>query len=154
MARNPTCLSDSVEMYVQHQDATSNVIAATATVAASVVSADQTNTFQKGAVFYVQISSVSVNTATLAVNVNGKDAISGLYFPVARVSIDGMNVTTASAYTGIIYPGIGTTGLPANASAANGILPAVFQVQATLSVTTSAGMSGTVSYRVGMSKIL
>jgi hypothetical protein len=65
-----------------------------------------------------------------------------------------MNVTTQSTYTGIIYPGIGTTGLPAGAFAANGILPAIFQVQASLSVVTTAGMTGTVSYRMGMSKIL
>jgi hypothetical protein len=152
MARNPTCLSDSVEMYVQHQDATANIISVTATATTSLTSADQTNTFQKGAAFYVTVTSLTVNSATLGVNINGKDAVSGTYFPLARVSIDG--ITATGRYTGIIYPGIGTTGLPTGANAANGILPAVFQVQASLTLTTSAGMTGTLGVAMGMSKIL
>jgi hypothetical protein len=148
MARNPHCLSDSVDLYVQHQDAVSNVIAVTATATTSLSSSDQINTVQKGAAFYVTVTSLTVNTATLGINVNGKDSVSGVYFPVGRVSVDGI------VYTAIIYPGIGTAGLPANAFAANGILPAVFQVQASLTLTTTAGMSGTLGVKMGMSKIL
>jgi hypothetical protein len=152
MARNPTCLADRLELYVQHQDATSNLVSVTTTATTSLVSSDQQNTFQKGAVFYATFTSVTVNTATLAISVNGKDAVSGLYFPVGRVSIDG--VAASGRYTGIIYPGIGTTGLPSNVSAVNGILPAVFQVQASLTITTSASMTGALGFTVGMSKIL
>jgi len=152
MARNPHCLSDSVDLYVQHQDAVSNLIAVTATATTSLTSSDQINTVQKGAAFYVTVTSLTVNSATLGINVNGKDAVSGVYFPVGRVSIDG--VAASGVYTAIIYPGIGTTGLPANAFAANGILPAIFQVQATLTLTTTAGMSGTLGVKMGMSKIL
>jgi hypothetical protein len=152
MARNPHCLSDSVEMYVQHQDASANVISVTATATTSLTSSDQNNTVQRGAAFYVTITSLTVNTATIGINVNGKDAVSGVYFPVGRVSIDGVAAT--GAYTAIIYPGIGTTGLPTGAVAANGILPAVFQVQASLTLTTTAGMSGTLGVKMGMSKIL
>jgi hypothetical protein len=152
MARNPHCLSDSVDLYVQHQDAVSNVIAVTATATTSLSSSDQINTVQKGAAFYVTVTSLTVNTATLGINVNGKDSVSGVYFPVGRVSVDGIVAT--GVYTAIIYPGIGTAGLPANAFAANGILPAVFQVQASLTLTTTAGMSGTLGVKMGMSKIL
>jgi len=152
MARNPVCLADRVEMYVQHQDSSANILSATATAATSLTSSDQTNTVQKGAVFYVTVTSLTVNSATLGINVNGKDAVSGAYFPVGRVSIDG--VVASGLYTGIIYPGIGTAGLPANANAANGVLPATFQVQASLTITTTASMSGTLGVRMGMSKIL
>lgn len=152
MARNPVCLADSVEMYVQHQDSTANLISVTATAATSLTSTDQKNTLQKGAVFYITVTSLTVNSATLGINVNGKDAVSGAYFPVGRVSIDGIAAT--GLYTGVIYPGIGTTGLPANANAANGILPATFQVQATLTITTTASMSGTLGVKMGMSKII
>jgi hypothetical protein len=152
MARNPVCLADRVEMYVQHQDSTANLISVTATATTSLSSSDQTNTVQKGAVFYVTVTSLTVNSATLGVNVNGKDAVSGSYFPVGRVSLDG--IVASGVYTAIIYPGIGTTGLPTNAVAANGILPAIFQVQASLTLTTSAGMSGTLGVKMGMSKIL
>jgi hypothetical protein len=158
MARNPTCLSDSVEMYVQHQDSASSIIAVSATATASLLSSDITNTVQKGAAFYVTISSISVSTVTCALNISGKNAATDTYFPVARVSIDG--IATSGRHTGIIYPGIGTSGLPTGANAANGILPAVYQVQASLTVTTTAtataslALSGVYSVQIGMCKIL
>jgi len=153
MARNPTCLADRLDLYVEQQDAASAVIAAvTATATTSLTSDDLNNTVHRGVALYVTIASLTVNTATIGLNINGKDATTDLYYPVARVSIDG--VAASGSYTGIVYPGIGTTGLPENAAAANGVIPAVFQVQASLTISTTAGMSGTLGMQVGMCKLL
>lgn len=152
MARNPTCLSDSVEMYVQHQDVESSLISVSATATADLTSSDITNTVQKGIALYITVASLTVNTCTIGININGKSAVTDTYFPVARVSVDG--ITATGRYTGIVYPGIGTSGLPTGANAANGIIPATYQVQASLTLTTTASMSGTLGLRVDACKIL
>lgn len=153
MARNPTCLSDSVEMYVEHQDVSSSLIAVSATATTSLTSSDVTNTVHKGVAFYITVSSLTVNTCTIGVNLKGKSAVTGGYFPLARVSIDGINAT--GSYSGIIHPSINSAvGSPTGSSATNGVVPATFQVQTSVTITTSASMSGTLGLRMDMCKIL
>lgn len=153
MSRNPTCLEDSLALYVENENFSSAVIAeVTGTATTSLTSDDLTNTVHRGVALYITASAVSVNTATLGVNINAKNVSTELYFPVARVSIDG--IAAAGNYTGIIYPGIGTTGLPTGANAANGIIPRTFQVQTSLTISTTAGMTGTLGLRVDMCKLL
>ena len=154
MARNVVTAVDSADFFVQAKDSLTNILNVVTTATSSVVSADITNTLHKGAIFYVAIASVTVTAATLALNINGKNAVDGLYYPVCRVSVDGVSVGSQGKFTAQIYPGVTTPG-PANANAVSAVLPAVFQVQASLTISnTTATMSGTVSYSVGISKIL
>lgn len=149
MARSVQTQVDSADFFVQHQDLPSSLIAtvtATNGSATSPVSADQANRVHKGLLCFVAISSVTVNTATLAVNVNAKDPISGAYVQVGRVSLDGITTTTNAAFE--FYPGL--TG----ASRDSMVAPALYQVQASLTVTTTASMTGTVAYRVSGSRLL
>lgn len=161
MARSVQTQVDSADFFVQAFDATSPIIAtqtATNGTGSSPQSADITNTLHKGCVLFATIASVSVNTATLAVNFLGKNVVDGAYYFIQRVSVDG--IVTPLSFSFILNPawsGTGATfsGAGGASAIAGGILPRVFAVQASLTVTTTASMSGTVAYAIrGMSKVL
>jgi hypothetical protein len=147
---------DSVDFFVQHtagqdtRDAT-NLANFTAT-ATGFVSPDQTNTVHKGALLMLNISTLSVNSATLAVNVDGKRG-DGVYFNLARLSLDGLT-TSLGQSTILVYPGVTAPAVPGNMTAFAIPLPGKYRVTATLSITTTASMSGVAGYSIGQSKIL
>jgi hypothetical protein len=152
-------LADSADFFVQAQDATAAVIATLSATAgaSSPQSADISNRLHRGVAFYITVASVTVNTATLAVNILGKNLVDGNYYPVARCSLDGI-VTTGQYAMAIAEGMVAAGGGPSqgtNFSQNQGILPAVFAVQASLTVTTTSSMSGTLAYSVrGMSRTL
>ena len=154
MARGVNTLIDSLNLYIEHKNETSAVLTITSSATTTALSSLYSNTWHKGAVLYVHIASLTVNEATIGFNIKGYDPVNGLYYPVARVSIDSVTASSSTDYSAIIYPGIGTTGLPTNAVAVNGILPAEFVVQAELTLTTSAGQTGSLSVNTGMCRIL
>lgn len=169
MARGIQTAVDSADFFVQHtagQDTRDAALLANfvATAAGGVVGADQINTVHKGLMLMLAVASISVNTATLAVEVDAKRG-DGTYFPIARVSLDGITNGNANAQgVWTIYPG--ASNAPANpaVNAANPVsgvnilsglpLPGKMRVTATLTITTTASMSGIISYSVGQSKIL
>ena len=171
MARGIVKASDSVDFFVQALDLPLTSIAVTATVALNILatatgtnnSLDQVVTLHKGAWFYLTVASISVNTATLAVQINGKNPQGGAYITLARLSLDGItNGNSSSAMPIVVYSGATAPTQPA-ASGTNPIsgvqgfsipLPKVFQVQASLTITTTASQTGIVSYSVSQSRVL
>lgn len=152
MARAIQTQVDSADFFVQSRDSTSPVLTVTTTTTNNLgVSADQVNTLHKGVVLYLMITSLSV-ASTLGVSINGKEASTGAYIPVARVSLDSVPAG-AGNYAMSVYPGaVDTGGTGASGQHAVGVpLPAVFQV-----VASNAAGSGnaTFSAKIGMSKIL
>ena len=97
MARSIQTAVDSADFFVQAQDALTAIIATQSATAgaSSPQSADISNRLHRGVAFYITVASVTVNTATLAVNLLGKNAVDGLYYQVGRVSLDGI-VTTGN----------------------------------------------------------
>lgn len=158
MARNVVTQVDSADFFVQHRDSTALVLNPGTTAGGTNNSADQATTLHKGVALYVAIASMTVNTATLAVNINGKNAVDGLYYPVARCSLDGLTNGSGGNFGIEIYPGMVSNDIASNVPPAfaqrQGVTPAVFQVQASLTVTTTASMTGTLSYKIGMSKLV
>lgn len=163
MARAVNTIIDSLNFFVESRNVGSVInVASTATLGA--ISADQNNTQQVGAMFFVTLASVSVNSATLGLAINAKDVSTGLYMPYARVSLDGLTVGSSLGYIAMLYVGAASTAI-GNGSAMSltpaGNLqilpmpvPPVFQITATLTITTSAAQSGSVSYRVDYEKVM
>lgn len=123
--------------------ATNAVIVAQATATGSQASGDLVNTSHRGLQIYADFTGMSVNSATLGVNINAKDPVSGLYLNLTRISLDGI-INGAGLLGGQFGPG-----LPVNVQ-----LPRVFQITATLTITTTASMTGTVNYTIGATKLL
>lgn len=105
-----------------------------AQAAGTVNSADQTNYNGRGAQVSVNVSAIT--TATLTINIQGKDSVSGVYYTLLS--------STALATTGLtnltVYPGVPVT---ANASTPQ-VLPRTWRVQAVVtgtSVTATVGAS-------------
>lgn len=159
MARGINTAVDSVDFFVQHtagqdtRDAAS-VLSILATATGTGTAADQINTIHKGAWLLLNIASISVNTATLAVNVNAK--IAGNYCNIARLSVDGITNGNVSSQQGIMvmYPGAIAPTNPTGIVAAGVPLPGRMQVTASLTITTTASHSGVVSYSVSQSRVL
>lgn len=159
MARNVVTQVDSADFFVQAQDAAAAVLA-TLTATSGTTSpqgADTTNRLHRGVAFYITVASVTVNTATLALNLLGKNLVDGGYYVVGRVSLDG--IVTTGNYGVVFYPGtpFGGGGPSAgfNFSEGPGVLTPVFAVQASLTVGTTASMTGTIAYAIrGMSRVL
>jgi hypothetical protein len=155
MARNITTATDSLDFFVQSQDSLTSIVSVAATTSnATFTSADIKNTLHKGAAFYIFIGTLTVNSVTLGININGKNAVDGLYYPLIRTSLDGI---AANGNLGAeIYPGLVDSNATGGSIAhAEGVLPAVFQVVASLTVTTTASMTGTFNgFKMGMSKVL
>jgi hypothetical protein len=147
-------LVDSVDFFVQAQDASSAVLNISATATGSQASADITNTAHKGAVFFVTITSLAV-ASTIGVNINGKDPLTLAYMTLARVSLDGANAGAPLTTAFAVYPEFTTQASLAAGGSGQGVssaLSRVFQVVA--SVGQAGGVSTAFSYKIGMSKIL
>lgn len=114
---------------------TAALITLTAQAAGTVNSADQTNYNGRGVVVGIN---VTVATAeTLTINIQGKDAASGVYYTL--LSSTALAITGFTALT--LYPGATTT---ANVSI-SGVLPRTWRVQA---VVTGTSVSATVGASV------
>ena len=100
-----------------------------------------------------QIASVSVNTATLAVNINAIDPLTGTAFPWVKCSIDGISNTAPTQQTIQLFPGISATLAAANTIQINNLVPVTFQVAASLTMVTTAAQTGVVSSKIGGSKL-
>jgi len=101
-------------------------------------SADQVNYNARG--IQLVLDMTSVGTGSVTVSINGKDAVSGKYYPI----LTGAAVTTNSTNVYRVYPGLTAA---ANATVSD-FLPRTFQVV----VTANNGNSAT--YSVGYSLIL
>jgi len=171
MARSVQTATDVADFFVGSLDLPLTTLAVTVAVALNISatagstnnSLDQTNTLHKGAWFFLNVASISVNTATLAVQLNGKNPQGGGYITLARLSLDGITNGNANSPMPIgVYPGFTAPTQPA-ASGTNPIsgvqgfsipLPKIFQVQASLTITTTASQTGIVSYSISQSRIL
>jgi hypothetical protein len=152
MARAIQTQVDSADFFVQARDSATPILTVTTTTTNNFgASPDQVNTLHKGAVLYLMITSLSA-ASTLGVSINGKEASTGQYITVARVSLDSVPAGAAN-YAMSVYPGAVDTGAASAVGqhAAGVPLPAVFQV-----VASNAAGSGnaTFSAKIGMSKIL
>lgn len=154
MARAVNTAIDSLNFFVESRNV-GNISNVATTATGSFTSPDQANTQQRGGMFFITAASVTVNTATVQFSILAKDVSASVYFPYIKVSLDGLNQTTtqgiillyvgAVPQAGIVDPSVTTIGMP---------LPNVFQVVTSLSITTTASMSGTVSYKVDYSKVM
>jgi hypothetical protein len=163
MPRDISQVVDSLNFFIESQNV-GNLINVTSTATLGAVSPDQTNTQQVGAMFFIALASVTVNTVTLGVAINAKDVSSGTYFPYARVSLDGLTASSSLGYIAMLYVGAASTavgnGAAMSLAPAGNIqilpmpVPPVFQITSTLTITTTASQSGSVSYRVDYEKVM
>lgn len=154
MARNVVTQVDSADFFVQAQDATAAVLNITATATGSNASADITNTMQKGAVFFVTITSLAVAT-TIGININGKDPLTLAYMPLARVSLDGANAGAPLVTAFAVYPGFTTQASLGASGSGQGVSAALSRIiQVVASIGQAGGVSTPFSYKIGMSKVL
>lgn len=153
-------LIDRFNLVVEAKDITTAVLNATATnslnptivatAALLAISATATgtnnspifaNANNRGIQLYVNVTSLTVNSATIGLNLMGKDPVTGLLYQVGRVSLDG--IVANGQQQAQFYPGISGTGRDSVA------LPPTVQVQASLTISTTASMSGLLSFTVG-----
>lgn len=148
---NSTVLSASVGLNPV-TTATNSILNVVTTATGSNTSQNIPSGVQKGAAFYITIGSLTVNTATLGVNINAIDPLTGTAFPFIRASLDGLAAN--GTQTLVVYPGINSTLAAATATLIDMPMPANWQLVASLTIATTASMSGTLSYKIGGSKLL
>jgi hypothetical protein len=165
MARAIQTAVDSLNFFVESRNV-GNLINVTSTATLGGNSGDLTNTNQQGALFFLTLASLSVNTATLGLSILAKNISASTYFPWARVSLDGLVNAASLQYMAMLYIGANITNVSVGPSANTSVafsenmqiiplpVPAVFQVATTLTITTTASMSGSISYRVDYEKIM
>ena len=173
MTRAISTAVDQFNLYVANQDINSAVLNATATATLGTITSTATNsvlnvsatatgtntsqvignTNQNGLNLFLTISSISVNTATLAVVINAIDPLTGSAFPCVRVSVDGVSNTGPTTQLIQIFPGISATLAATNTVQVNNVLPATFNITASMTVVTTAAQTGTLSYKIGGSKL-
>lgn len=151
---------DSIQLYVETQNYTfqgSNaLLTVTASATGTYTSLIASNAGNKGGTFFVNMATVNA-TCTVALNLQARDPVSGNYQTIARVSVDGIQATTATSalYCWQVYPGItsslGTTGIGTNDFATNKALPRNIRVVASITATASGGSAAT-SLTIGMDK--
>jgi hypothetical protein len=156
MARAVQTAIDSLNFFVESRNVGNIINAVTTAGATGVNSADQVNTDQKGAMIFVTFSSVTVNTATLALTINAKDVSAGTYFPYIRVSVDGITNTGPGQWLGIVYMGADSASpfLKANTAVIGLPIPGTFQVVSSLTITTSASQTGSLTYKVDYANLM
>jgi hypothetical protein len=155
MARSVNTIIDSVNFFVESRNA-GNILKAVTTATGGLTSADLQNTQQVGGMFFVTFSSLTVNTATLALNINAKDISLGTYFPYLRVSVDGVTNTGPTQWLALLYVGAvtQTTVVNTNVQTVGMPLPGTFQVVSSLTITTSASQTGSLTYQVDYAKVM
>jgi len=152
MARGIVTAIDSLDFFVQAQDTNLGFAIAAASNQTNI-GGTITNTQHRGAVMYVQVTSLTVNTATLALGILGINPVTGNGHLVGKVSLDG--IVTNGQYAISFYPGM-VSANTSGGSFAQGpcLLPAKFQIQASMTVSTTASMTGSLTYSVNMSRVL
>jgi len=155
MARSLQTAVDSTDFFVESRDITTALLNISATATGSNNSADQVNTLHKGVALFINITSIAA-TATIGINVQGKDPVSGNYVTLTRISLDAQ-ATLAATSTSMfeVYPGL-TTSVPATVGtngALNLALPKTWRVQASITATASQG-GANVGYSISQSRIL
>ena len=151
MSRAVQTAIDSLNFFVESRNG-GNIASVLTTATGSFTSSDQTNLAQNGGMFFVTIASVTVNTVTVQMSINAKDVQSGTYFPYIKASLDGLAPGTTQGMM-IVYPGATSTFINTENAVVSAPLPNVFQVVTSLTITTSASMSGTVGYTVDYGKL-
>jgi hypothetical protein len=156
MARAVQTAIDSLNFFVESRNAGNIIVGQSTAGALSPTSLDQVNTDQHGAMFFITVSSISVNTATLALNINAKDVQSGTYFPYVRVSVDSVTNTGPSQELVLMYVGaVVQAGIVnSNVQAIGMPVPGTFQVVASLTITTTASQTGSLTYSVDYGKVM
>lgn len=154
MARDVSTPIDSLNFFIESRNV-GNLFNVTTTATGGLSSADIFNTQQVGAMFFITVASITVNTATLRLNINAKDISAGTYFPYVAVSVDGISNTASLQYVGLLYVGaVSTSNVNANVQLIPMPLPGAFQVVSSLTITTSASQTGSLSYRVDYAKVM
>jgi hypothetical protein len=153
MARAVQTAIDSLNFFVESRNA-GTVISAVTTATGGAISADQFNTAQKGAMFFITGTSVTADTTNMTFSINAKDPVTGKYFSYLTAPV----VITSTTNQAMILLYVGavatTTFVNSNVQAVIDMpLPNVFQITTTLSVTNVSG-SGTISYSVDYSKVM
>lgn len=165
MARAVQTAIDSLNFFVESRSH-GNVLTATTTATGGITSADLVNTDQRGALFFITLASITVNNATLAININAKDLANNTYFPWARVSLDGLTASSSLQYMAMLFIGAASTnssfgnlpppvGFNENLTTINLPVPGTFQVVSSLTIGAVTATNGqTMSYSVDYSKIM
>ena len=163
MSRAVQTAIDSLNFFVESRSV-GNIINAVTTATGGITSADLINTAQRGGMFFITIASISVNSATLQLSINAKDVAAGTYFPYAQVVLAALAPGSSLQYTALFYvgatstPGAVGTGIAGtvNGNVVNfGLpLPGTFNVVSSLSLTTTASQTGSLSYSVDYGKVM
>jgi hypothetical protein len=152
MGRAVQTAIDSLNFFVESRNA-GQVISVVTTGTGSFTSADQFNTAQKGAMFFVTIASVTVSSVNVQFSMNAKDVVTGTYYPYITASL----ALTGATPQGMILMYVGASSLtfaqPGVQALINLPLPNVFQLVTSLSIGNTSG-SGTLSYSVDYSKVM
>jgi hypothetical protein len=146
---------DSVDFFVQARDSSLLSVAATAT--GTQTGADQQITQQRGIILNPVFTTIAA-TCTVRFTVQGKDDVSGLYYAITSLSLDGLTTGNIGVTGGIlagapikIYPGY--TGTPVSGTGVNDILPAKIRVLASITATASGGGAAT-SFSVNAARVM
>jgi hypothetical protein len=164
MARDVSTIIDSLNFFVESRDF-GNVFDIATTATGGSTSADIQNTAQVGGMFFITLASITVNSATLALNINAKDVGEGTYFPYARVSLDGLTASSSLQYVALFYVGAVSTPGASGVGIAGSIngnvvnfglpLPGTFNVVSSLTIgAVTATNSQTMSYEVDYAKVM
>ena len=114
---------------------------ATRSVTGVAVSPDLNNFGYRGVHLTVAATGVAGNGTTLAIKVQGKDAVSGQYYDIHGAALPNVTANLSAPNYLAVYPGVAET---ANQSVSD-VLPKTWRVHTTLSGTGAAA----VNYSVG-----
>jgi hypothetical protein len=152
MGRAVQTAIDSLNFFVESRNV-GNIANVVTTATGTFISADQVNTAQKGAMFFVAFASVTVNTVSVNFSILAKDVSASVYFPYITQAI-GVTPTTVNSTIMLYVGAVSGTFSDPSVSLITLPLPNVYQVVVSLSVATTASMSGTVSYKIDSSKLM
>ena len=164
MARAINTIIDSLNFFVESRNV-GNIINVVTTATGGFNSGDLINTDQQGAMFFITLASVSVNSATLGISILAKDISASTYFPYARVSLDGLTASSSLQYTALFYVGATSTPGASGVGIAGSIngnvvnfglpLPGTFEVVSSLTLgAVTATNSQSLSYKVDYAKVM
>jgi hypothetical protein len=163
MARAINTIIDSLNFFVESRNV-GNILNVVTTATGGASTGDIFNTQQVGAMFFITLASVSVNSVTLGLAILAKNVSTSTYFPYARVSLDGLTASSSLQYVAMLYIGAASTAVgngsvmslaPAGSTQILAVpVPPVFQITSSLTLTTTASMSGSTSYRVDYEKVM
>lgn len=166
MARSVNTVIDSVNFFVESRNV-GNIFNAVTTATGGLNSGDIQNTNQVGGMFFITLASISVNSATLNLSILAKDVSAGTYFPYVQVALSALAATSSLQYTALFY--VGATSTPGSSGAQSAVfsgavngnvvnigmpLPGTFEVVSSLTLTTTASQTGSLSYRVDYAKVM